>query len=309
MRGGRTREDEGGDGRWRDAGTGHAGEHERQAQTAQGGDEHPRILPESPGATHQPPGGAARRTGLRFASMDHQPTPHWLDSPLGATLLETETAAVAEALSKVFGFNLLQVGLWGAPAQFTPHARTRHASVVGAELSNAVGARCRPSRLAVASDSIDAVLLPHTLELDPEPHRVLREVSRVLVGEGHLVVLGFNPWSAWGLRRLLARGSFPRGARQLIPERRLRDWLSLLGLEVCAASRCLHVPPVNRDGLLRRLARFESRAPAYLDVLAGVYVLVAQKRVYSVTPLRPQWSRKPRRVAAGLVEPTTRSAA
>lgn len=235
--------------------------------------------------------------------------PRWLDSSLGATLLDSETRAVAEALSSVFGFNLLQVGLWGAAQQFTPHARTRHASVVGAEASSALGARCRPSRLAVASDSIDAVLLPHTLELDPEPHRVLREVSRVLVGEGHLVVLGFNPYSAWGLRRALARGAFPRGARQLIPERRLRDWLTLLGLEVCHARRCVYVPPVNRESLLRRLDGLERSAPSYLHAVAGVYVLVAQKRVYSVTPLRPQWSRKPRRVAAGLAEPTTRSAA
>lgn len=241
--------------------------------------------------------------------MDRNLSPHWLRTPLGAALLESETRAVTEALSNVFGFNLLQVGLWGHPGQFIGAARTRFKNVVDVDSDAGVSAQCRPGALAVASDSIDAVLLPHTLELDPEPHKVLREVARVLTGTGHVVVLGFNPWSPWGARRLLARGAFPRGARQLIPEGRLRDWLALLGLEVCGAHRCAFMPPVNKQSFLRRLGDTDRWGDSYLRALAGGYILVAQKRVYSVTPLRPQWARRPRRVAAGLVEPTTRSVA
>ena len=58
-----------------------------------------------------------------------------------------------------------------------------------------VGALARPDALPLATDSVDALLLPHTLELHDNPHEVLREVARVLIPEGHVVVLGFNPVS------------------------------------------------------------------------------------------------------------------
>ena len=74
------------------------------------------------------------------------------------------------------------------------------------------------------------------------------------------------------------------------------------------AQRCAYAPPINRDAVQRRLAGIDDWAGRYLAALAGAYVLVAKKRVYSVTPMRPTWSRRPR-VASGLVEPTTRSAA
>ncbi len=237
-----------------------------------------------------------------------QINPHWLATPLGEALLASETRAVAQSLDHVFGLNLVQVGCWGQTDQFTAHARVRHRAVVDTSAAPGISGLCRASRLSIASDSVDAVLLPHTLELDAEPHTVLREAQRVLVGDGHLIVLGFNPWSAYGLRRLIARGGFPHGAGQLIPEYRLRDWLALLGFEVCLSQRCAYAPPVNRVAVQRRLAGFDAWAGRYLPALAGAYVLVAKKRVYSVTPMRPAWSRKPR-VAAGLVEPTTRSAA
>ncbi len=47
--------------------------------------------------------------------------------------------------------------------------------------------------------SLDLVLLPHTLERSVDPHQALREVERVLVPEGRVVIAGLNPFSAWSL--------------------------------------------------------------------------------------------------------------
>jgi ubiquinone/menaquinone biosynthesis C-methylase UbiE len=55
------------------------------------------------------------------------------------------------------------------------------------------------------SASLDLVVLPHTLELASDPHQTLREVERVLVPEGRVVIVGFNPASLWGLRQGLGR--------------------------------------------------------------------------------------------------------
>ncbi len=58
-----------------------------------------------------------------------------------------------------------------------------------------------PQRCPWPADSVDAVLLPHTLEFAADPYAIVREVDRVLSGEGQLVVLrGFQPFSLWGIR-------------------------------------------------------------------------------------------------------------
>jgi hypothetical protein len=43
------------------------------------------------------------------------------------------------------------------------------------------------------------------LELARDPHHALREVERVLVPEGRVVISGFNPASLWGLRQSAGR--------------------------------------------------------------------------------------------------------
>jgi SAM-dependent methyltransferase len=162
----------------------------------------------------------------------------------------------------------------------------------------------KPSELPVASDSIDAVLLPHTLEFEGDPYAVLREVERVLVGEGHLLVLGFRPLGAWGLRHRMVVGGFPPGLARLLSEGRLRDWLALLAFEVISVKRFLHRLPVAPASLAEARARAaagEWRVP----IPSCAYLLKARKRVYTLTPVR-KLKRERRAMVGGLVEPTTR---
>ncbi|WP_223717365.1 class I SAM-dependent methyltransferase, partial [Escherichia fergusonii] len=62
-----------------------------------------------------------------------------------------------------------------------------------------VALRCDFHALPFPANSLDLVVLPHALELASDPHETLREVERVLVPEGRVVILGFNPASLWGL--------------------------------------------------------------------------------------------------------------
>ncbi len=67
-------------------------------------------------------------------------------------------------------------------------------------------------------DSIDLVFLPHTLEFSADPHQVLRETERVLIPEGRVIILGFNPLSSLGLWRLFRRrGGRIRNRRERSP--------------------------------------------------------------------------------------------
>lgn len=230
----------------------------------------------------------------------------WWRTTLGHAVIASESELLGEALEDVFGWEFLQVGAWGGERELLAGARTRRQTVI-APSTLAAGADIisRPSQLPVTSDSVDAVLLPHTLEFAADPYAIVREVDRVLVGEGQLLVLGFRPLSLWGLRARATRDGFPPGLRRILSERRIRDWLVLLGYEVVAARGYLYCNPWRgvRDSeesnsrLLRR---------GLLNPLpAGAYLLKARKRVYTLTPVRPRFKEKPA-VLGGLVKPTTR---
>jgi SAM-dependent methyltransferase len=213
------------------------------------------------------------------------------------------------ALEDVFGWELLQVGAWGNARELLAGSRTRRKSLVAAAaFPGGADIIARPSLLPVMSDCADAVLLPHTLEFAPDPYAVLREVDRVLTGEGQLLVLGFRPWSLWGMRARWSRSGFPPGMRRVLSERLLREWLVLLGFEVMAGERYLYSSPWRRATAVGEGTGKMLRAGLTHPLPAGGYLLKARKRLYTLTPVRPRLREKPA-VIGGLVKPTTRSQA
>ncbi|MGH8227303.1 MAG: class I SAM-dependent methyltransferase [Steroidobacteraceae bacterium] len=230
----------------------------------------------------------------------------WWRSALGHSVIAAEAELLSEALEDVFGWEFLQIGAWGAGRELLAGARTRRHTVVAPGGTGAcVNILGRASHLPITSDSVDAALLPHSLEFAADPYAIVREVDRVLVGEGQLLVLGFRPMSLWGLRARGTRTGFPPGMRRILSERRVREWLVLLGFEVVASRHYLYCSPWRSGSepdaryapLLRR---------GLLNPLpAGAYLLKARKRVYTLTPIRPRFKEKPA-VLGGLVKPTTR---
>lgn len=240
--------------------------------------------------------------------MNAEPTSvtQWLATPLGRRCLANEQRLMRHALERVFGEQFLQVGSWGVRDSFLRYARTQRRALVDWRPGVAADFISDPERLAVASDSVDAVLLPHTLERTASPHALLREVDRVLRPDGHLIVLSFASAGFWGLRHLLSARGYPEGRERVVREGRLRDWLELLSFDVPAATRYCHTLPLEGVKQLRLLPR-EEWAQRWLPFFSGGYLLHAQKRVQPLTPIR-LWRRQPRlRVVGGLVEPTARA--
>lgn len=209
-----------------------------------------------------------------------------------------------EVLDGVFGEQFLQLGMWGEQRSFLRFPRTQRATLISEDFSGSPSAVGDLHRLPVESDSIDAVFLPHTLDYCDRPHEVLREVDRVLRLDGRLIILGFKPGGLWGLRRLIPGAELPLGADQLISDRRLRDWLKLLNMRVEATSRYFFRWPLT--GSKPSMSdKWERRGQAWWPELAACYMLSAQKRVSTITPVRALWRRTPT-VVAGLAEPSTR---
>ncbi len=161
-------------------------------------------------------------------------------------------------------------------------------------------------QLPLKNHSVDVLLLPHTLEFEKNPHQILREVERVLVAEGKAVFLGFNPFSLWGLwhkywelKKHIAVNSRDKNAincqvplpscGHLISQRRLRDWLKLLGFDITLVNEYFYRPPIRSTVLLDKL-EFMEMAGQFSKILpAGGYLLVATKRVSTLTPIREGW--------------------
>jgi SAM-dependent methyltransferase len=222
----------------------------------------------------------------------------WFEGPLGARVLREETALAPLALDNVFGFELLQVGAWGPGRHLLEGARTQHTTLLAPEQNPDV-TLCAPlESLPFRSDSIDAILLPHTLELVEDPYAVLREAERVLTGEGCLIICGFNPFSGWGARRsfgrYFGRPAFPPGTQRMLSERRLRDWVALLGFDVDSVQGYLGFLPLKGGAGEVRSRR---------ALTAGGYLLKARKRVATLTLVRPR-RRVRQRVLVGAAEPT-----
>ena len=231
----------------------------------------------------------------------------WLQSPPGRYLLNWEQAQLDRAVTDVFGFHALQLGLpdlealranrmphrWVAseslrePAWLAlPVVDDALASLLPLHAASAL--RCDFDALPFPNSSLDLVVLPHALELARDPHDTLREVERVLVPEGRVVIVGFNPASLWGLRqnaghlrhRLGLGGElYLPSAGDFIGYRRVRDWLRLLGFEVEGGRFGCWCPPLRSEAGLARMAWMESAGARGWPVLGAVYLIEAVKRV------------------------------
>ena len=221
----------------------------------------------------------------------------WLQTPAGQYLLEWEQRHVDEVVVDLFGFHALQLGL---PELDALRANRMPHRWVGIESAPSGGATDEPRQRAIDlhcnfdalpfdSNSLDLVVLPHALELARDPHLALREVERVLVPEGHVVIIGFNPASLWGVRQRLGRWRrylggaqrelFLPGAGDFIAYRRLRDWLRLLSFEVEAGRFGGYLPPVASRRWLARFGWMESVGERWWPVFGAMYFVVAVKRV------------------------------
>lgn len=235
----------------------------------------------------------------------------WLMAPPGKLVLEQGAEIIRGWVPNVFGYRLAQLGTvpWVGPdpLDLSP---IRHQIRIDTALEGrpSTALVATPEYLPFANDSVDLVVLPFTLDGCSDPKQVLREVERVLIPNGRLISLGFNPWSLWGLRRLVAKAGRrpkPPWNSDFIGYVRLGDWLSLLGMDVEKTDVAVFRPPASTEALLRRMAFIDKPGRRFWPMLAGVYAVQAVKRVHWVTPIRPARKRL-RRFGNRVLEPTTR---
>ncbi|MES2688635.1 MAG: methyltransferase domain-containing protein [Pseudomonadota bacterium] len=242
----------------------------------------------------------------------------WFRTPPGEYLLAWERERFDQAVADMFGYHALQLGLpeldalranrmphkWlalqgadGASAAAPSSGKSPDRAAAAGASSPRVALLTEPAALPFSENSLDLVLLPHTLELSSDPHTTLREVERVLVPEGRVVISGLNPASLWGLRqrrahfyRRLGYGElFLPEAGEFIGYWRLRDWLRLLSFEVESGQFGCYRPAVSSRASLERFAWMDKVGERSWPIFGALYFLVAVKRVRGMRLLEPAW--------------------
>jgi SAM-dependent methyltransferase len=226
----------------------------------------------------------------------------FLRSAPGQYVLDWEQSHLDAAVSDIFGYHAMQLGLPQLDTLRENRMPLRFAAAQRLPLADEGGAA--PSQVAVinrydelpfATHSIDLVVMPHILEFAADPHQVLREVERVLVPEGHVIITGFNPYSMWGARqtmaRLGARPFLPRAGRFLsLP--RIKDWLKLLSFDVARGRFGCYVPSVRTERWLARWRFMEKAGDRWWPLLGALYMVTAVKRVRGMRLVGAVWKRK-----------------
>lgn len=226
----------------------------------------------------------------------------WFSSGIGQQFAEQEKQQLNEVLPDMFGYYLLQVGTLG-DIDLLSSSRVSHCHVMSLQAGSSGAFQAESWSLPIKTDSIDVVILPHTLDFARYPHEVLREVERVLIPEGHVVITGFNPLSLWQLWRwVMGWRKQPPWCGHFFTQFRLRDWLALLGFDISRKRYFFYRPPLNNPGFMERLGFMEKLGEKLWPITGAGYVLVARKRVFTLTPIRQKWQARKQVVSSGLAE-------
>ncbi len=215
-------------------------------------------------------------------SLQHQ-LQNWFRQPLGQRLLSIERDYLNRILPQFFGYYILQLGSLGQEDNLLDPSLTLEHIVLDSSLEQQRDIIADMNQLPIATEGIDVVLLPHSLEFAQQPQQILIEVDRVLIPEGHVIIVGFHPRSLWGLRQCFEDKHEMPWCGHFISVAKLRSWLNSLGFKIESKYWLFFSLPWVERQIIERWGQW------IFPYLAGVYVIVAKKQVSTLTPIKPRW--------------------
>ncbi|GAD78318.1 class I SAM-dependent methyltransferase [Vibrio ezurae] len=217
--------------------------------------------------------------------------PHsWDDLPKHQWVRDAIQMRLDEWCPKLFGYHMLKLG--GLSCEITScNCNIQHQ--INLDIKNPIhNVIADAYDLPFLEKSIDVVLMAHQLDYCLDPHRLLREVDRVMIDDGYLILTGFNPISLSGLNSLMPwrKRSMPWCGRMFTPHR-VKDWLSLLNYQVVHMDSYGLVPVKKQRAIWTWL---ENGIGNWGNPFCSQYFIVARKRTYPLKPIKPHWKLKRR---------------
>lgn len=230
----------------------------------------------------------------------------WYSTVEGAYVLTELQALVTEMTEDVFGYYALELGLLVEHCNLLDNSRiSTHIKLSTNPNAIIADTITKPEALPIAFNEIDLVIGCHVLDYAHSPHHVLREIERVLVPEGHCVLIGFNPWSFRGLgqswnylRRVPDRPA-------MYTKKRIRDWFGVLGFELLETYTLGFRPALGSDGFFKHLAWVDRLGQKYQLPFGSVQIIHVRKQVSRLIPIKPIVRTAKRRLRPGMAVNTT----
>ncbi|EKO3973152.1 class I SAM-dependent methyltransferase [Vibrio fluvialis] len=223
--------------------------------------------------------------------------PHsWSQLKNGQWVSESIQTRLDEWCPKLFGYHMLKLG--GLSCELVScNCNIQHQVQLDIQnpLHNVIA---DAYDLPFLEKSIDAVIVAHQLDYCNDPHRILREVDRVLIDDGYIIVTGFNPISLTGLASLMPwrKHNLPWSGRMFTPSR-IKDWLGVLNYQVIECDQYALFPMQKYRPLWTWL---ENSLGECCAPFGSLYFIVARKRTHPLKPIKPHWRIKRRLSPVGL---------
>lgn len=222
----------------------------------------------------------------------------WYNTPQGGHALDRVQQVIQRMTADVFGYYALEIGWLSETCAFLNESRISQHWRIPASNSEVSHADlvADPEALPVGFDMVDLVVGFHVLEYAYSPHQVLREIDRILVPEGHCILVAFNPFSLRGMNLAWKRLRSDVGAGPSAPavytNSRIRDWFDLLGFEHLETQQIGFRPRLNQ-GLFQRSAWLEEIGERYQPALGNLQVIHVRKQVMRPIRTKPRFRTRP----------------
>ena len=238
---------------------------------------------------------------------------NWYQTLSGQSALANTEQLCAETMSEIFGYYAIQIGMLSGECDLLKHSRiTTSFSLANPENFIGLNENTNPDQsanenapinhaviasneqLPISTDDVDLVVASHVLDVSQNPHQVLREIDRVLVPEGHCILIGFNPYALSNLNKPLRflrknKQEKVKESYKMQSVARVRDWFSLLGFEVLDVNYMGFRPKLNNQKIFNSLQWLERWGEYAGPLLGSMYIVHAKKQVIAMRPNKKVW--------------------
>lgn len=210
----------------------------------------------------------------------------WYETEHGKQLYAYESTQIARFLPNCFGSELLQLGgareiEWLNISPIKHKIYLNPETLIKPERSTVIA---HPACLPFLPDSLDVILMPHTLECVDNPEALLLEASSALKSGGFMIILGMNRLSFWGMQYA---SQSKRATNAPFPW--LQNFLSIHHIEKQLAENqcvidsthtvCYQMMGKNNAPLMSEHSLLDVIGPLLWPTFGGVYVILARKKI------------------------------
>ncbi len=223
-------------------------------------------------------------------TLQHIDAPYsWAQLPNGKWIRQAIQTRFNEWHSKLFGYHLLKLGGLSGELDTTECAIYHQVCIDATNPAHTMVANF--DALPFLEKSFDVCVLAHQLDFYSDPHQLLREIDRVMVDDGYLIISGCNPLSSLGIRGLFPwnRHDYPWSGQMFLPMR-VKDWLSVLNYEVIECDVFSLFQPTSKKCISKW---WNERLTERSSSFGCFYFMVARKRSFPLKPIEPRWKLRP----------------